>query len=345
MKKSIIFAGLLGAASVGAASLAQDRVLATGPTGSASKIKQIPAWKLKVPPLIDQIVVELKTGGDGLRAGSVITQQLVLQDGRSEFSENLKYWDFSPGSYGFSADTMRAGINANADSRFVIRLPRPMALKDIREYNLKLSFDGVPRSWPESYDNWNIDQIRIFTSGTCEYGQGRRERVADVGRSSQTRGQAWRTLGAQQTKLIVPMNVTGQPGSERISKLDAEFWTGSDGIRSGAVLTATVRMADGTTYPKVNLNNGDAWDGGSVKKAAIALPTPTLASSISQIEIDFDGAGRSLGENYDNWDVSAVNISSLEACQAHVLFENRGTPWWRTSPENSEKTLNFRRYP
>jgi hypothetical protein len=339
MKPWLIHALLTGCALIGVTALAQSPDLRTGVLPSVGTMKTVPAFKLKPPPLVSMLVVEVKTGGDDFRPGSSITQQLVLADGRSEPTGNLRYYEIFDGSYGYSAYRQTLGISANETKRYFVPLPRSMTLAEVLAYRMKLTFDGAPRNAADSYDNWNIDEIRVFTVGICPGYPG--TELAHVG-WAQSQERTWQRMSGSNRTARVPMRVTGEAGYERITKLEAHFITGPDDLRGNAVATATVRLIDGTTYSPVNLNSGEAWGSGSRKTLDINLPVPTLVSSIDYVEIGFDGQGRDFGESYDNWDIQRIDISSMEACKAKPLFFQKGTPWWRTSAEDNEKTLYFR---
>jgi hypothetical protein len=340
MKKRLLYAGLATCVFFAVSAVAQDGTSRATVRPSVGTIKGISGSKLKLPPPISKIVVEVKTGGDDFRPGSSIAQQLVRPDGRSEPSGNLRYWEISEGSYGYSSARQSLGIGAGETKKYFIDLPRPMTLPELRAYSLKLTFDGAPRNTVDSYDNWNIDHILVYTQGVCPGIEG--IDIAQVGRprSQQTN---WRRMSGENRKEIIPMRITGDAGNERVTKLEAEIETGGDDLRGGAVATAIVRLVDGTEYPAVSLNRGEGWGGGSIKKVDINLPSPTLLSAIDFIEIGFDGAGRNFGEGYDNWDIQKIIISSMEACRTHHLFLQKGTPWWRASANDNQKTLYFAR--
>jgi hypothetical protein len=340
MKMRLIYAGLTGCALFTVSALAQDAAPRPKIVPSVGAMKDVSGFKLKLPPPISKIVVEVKTGGDDFRPGSSIAQQLIRPDGRSEPSGNLRYWEISDGSYGYSLSRQSLGIGAGETKKYFIDLPRAMTLQEVRAYSLKLTFDGAPRNTVDSYDNWNIDQILVYTQGICPGLEGIELSSVGYNRSQQ---RTWRRMSGENRKQRIPMRITGDAGNERITKLEAEFVTGPDDLRGGAIASAIVRLIDGTEYPPVSLNRGEGWGGGSSKRVDINLPGPTLLSSIDYIEIGFDGAGRSFGEGYDNWDIQSVAISSLEACKTNHLFLQKGTPWWRASAENNEKTLYFAR--
>jgi hypothetical protein len=339
MKARSVYLGLTGCMLIAVSALAQDSGLRTLPGGALTTSALRPDYRQLIPRRSFRVVVEIKTGADDFRPGSAINQQLVLSDGRGEPPGNLRYWEIRDDIVGYSLSAQAEGIGRDEARIYFIGLSREMTASEIQAFSLKLTFDGAPRNATDSYDNWNIDKMRVYAQGICEGGAG--TELARVGYNlSQQR--IWQRMSGQNRSARIPMRLTGEAGNEQITKLEARISTGTDDLRGGAIATATVRLVDGTIYPPVNLNNGAGWGGGTNVDVDIALPRPTLASSIDYVEIGFDGAGRNFGESYDNWDIRKVNINSLEACKAKLLFTRTGTPYWRFSEEKNQLMLYFR---
>jgi hypothetical protein len=91
----------------------------------------------------NQFVVNIQTGGDDLRGGSQAFIRFHFQDGSytDEFPLNGGA-NWGNGSWQTAACQV-GGHNPDALSGITIR------------------HDGEPRSWPDGYDNWNLDKITI----------------------------------------------------------------------------------------------------------------------------------------------------------------------------------------
>jgi hypothetical protein len=339
MKARSIYLGLIGCTLLAVSAMAQGIGTRTLPASVATMTDRQPLPKQLMPMRSGMIIVEVKTGDDDFRPGSSITQQLLIPGGRSEPMANLRHYEIHDTWNGFAAEYNTWGIGAGEMREYYFYLSRRMPLYEVQAYKLKLRFDGAPRRMTDTYDNWSIDRLRVYTSGICSGATG--TTLAQVSAST-SNPEVWERMSGQNQLVSVPVSVTGEARNEVITKLEAEFWTGSDDLRGGAVATATVRLADGTAYPPVSLNRGAGWGGGSRNRVDINLPSPTLVSSIQSVEIGFDGAGRSFGEGYDNWNIKRVTIMSLEACKSDILFVSGSFPWWRATAENNEILLTLR---
>lgn len=101
--------------------------------------------------MVSSIKLRITTGGDDLRGGSQAYG--AFQSGSAIVAE-----DSLNGGAGFPGGSVRtATINISPARR----------LDSLTHF--RLVWDGAPRNWPDTYDNWDVNQIRFFhePAGRC----------------------------------------------------------------------------------------------------------------------------------------------------------------------------------
>jgi hypothetical protein len=102
-----------------------------------------------------RLVVEIVTGGDDLR-------------GRSEAYFTLHY------SGGTSSNEFQlnrgAGWGNNSTNTASVDLDGRISAQGIMGITIRV--DGAPRSWPDGYDNWNLDRLKVSLDGVTLWNVG-----------------------------------------------------------------------------------------------------------------------------------------------------------------------------
>jgi hypothetical protein len=300
--KNLLLGLLLAASTIPVAS-----VLTLRQSSSAS------AQSLPPSTAISGLEVSITTGGDDLREGSVAYGVVELRGGRTE-KVNLnggKSW------------------GNNSINKVFVPLPGGAKLGDLISFTLE--HDGAPRRWPDGYDNWNVDRLNVVTSKTCSAGV----QLANYPGKPFVRFTGGKTF--QDITLNQPSSARNTP----ISKLEVIITTGGDDLRGGAVAYGVIKLQNGKTLSKVNLNQGKGWGNNSTNTVSIPLPSGTKVGELASLRIEHDGAPRNPFEGYDNWNVDRVRVVTPETCSAGVQLINRtGQPLVRFTGGDT-----FRKYP
>lgn len=103
-----------------------------------------------------------------------------------------------------------------------------------------------------------------------------------------------------------------------------ELTTGGDDMRAGSIGYCTVKLTDGTVLAEKRFD-------GPLKNNSFTNKTFTLEKSLSanqikSISIRFDGAGRSFGQTYDNWDLQTVKIGLMAKGGVIYLYRSPNDP-------------------
>lgn len=268
-----------------------------------------------VPPSteISTLQVTITTGGDDLRGGSVAYGVVELSGGRRE-KVNLNGG---------------TGWGNNSTNRVSLPLPRGTKLSDLVSFTLE--HDGAPRRWPDGYDNWNVDKLLVATPRTCFAGT----QLANKSGGPFVRFTGGKTF--QDIALTSPSAARNAP----VSRLQVTINTGGDDLRGGAVAYGEIKLQNGTTLSKVNLNSGRGWGNNSTNTVSIPLPANTKIGDLASLRIEHDGAPRNFGEGYDNWNVDKVTVVTPETCSSGLqLINQTGRPLVRFTGGDT-----FKKYP
>ncbi|WP_427158817.1 hypothetical protein ACQFX9_23175 [Aliinostoc sp. HNIBRCY26] len=291
------------------------------PTTAVLTVQQNSAIAQRLPWIIAQspttevsaLDVTITTGGDDLREGSVAYGVVELQGGRTE-KVNLN-----------------RGRNwrNNSTNRVSLPLPRGTRLADLVSFTLE--HDGAPRRFPDGYDNWNVDTLKVATPRTCSAGV----------QLANTSGRPLVRLTGVNTFHDITLNAPSSARNTPISSLQVAITTGGDDLRGGSVAYGVIKLQNGTTLSKVNLNQGRNWPNNSTNTVTIPLPSGTKIGDLAGLRIEHSGAPRNPFDGYDNWNIDRVRIATPESCSAAVQLVNRtGRPLVRFTGGDT-----FRKYP
>jgi hypothetical protein len=129
--------------------------------------------------------------------------------------------------------------------------------------------------------------------------------------------------------VIAPVMTAAQPAKAQITPtVQVTIDTGADDLRAGAVAYGQIRLRDGRTLPKVNLNGGTSW--GNNSQRTIAMPAGVALDQLESLTIEHDGAPRNVFESYDNWNVNRIQVATPRICQPELQLANAsGSPFFR----------------
>lgn len=261
--------------------------------------------------------LNITTGGDDLREGSVAYAQIRLQDGRTLPKINLNHgrkW----GNY----------------SKKSVILPLPKGTSVDSLSSLTLIHDGAPRRFPDGYDNWNINAVSVFTPKVCT----RAVTLASVAKHP------WSRFTGSKTFASLPLRINSALSRSTPAALYLNLKTGTDDLRTGSVAFAEIRLRNGRTLPKVNLNRGRNWANKSRHVRALPLPRGTQLGQLASLTIFHDGAPRRFPDGYDNWNVDNISVSTPKTCSGGVsLASIRKRPWVRFTGGKTFATIPLRR--
>ena len=264
--------------------------------------------------VVPNLQLNITTGGDDLREGSVAYAEIRLADGRTLPKANLN----SGSSWG----------NGSGNS-VSVSLPEGIKLQDLNNAMLTISQDGAPRRALDGYDNWNLEAIGVTTPRICSGG------IAISSSSARVR-----FTGAK-TFVNVPFRVPAAVREATPDSLGLTIATGGDDLREGSVAYAEIRLRDGSTLPKVNLNSGSAWGNGSSNSVSLPLAGKRLGD-LASLTLSHDGASRRFPDGYDNWNVDAVGVKTSEVCSSTSLASVSGRPWMRFTGGKTSKSIKLR---
>ncbi len=277
---------------------------------------------LKYPDnVVPDITLTFRIGSDGLTPTSIIGAQLVMPDGRALPPEQL----------------VTRG-NFRSASTFVVPLllPPRTTLGQLSEMSLRLSVDGAARTQGDPYDTLIINSLSISTA-VCS---------RDVN-LAYLPGRPWKRMTGSERTADIALDVPADMSTKSISALSILVATGGDDLRGGAQATVTVKLNDGAQYPPIPLNRGANWANGSRNTVNLPLPRSTKLSDISGLEVNFDGAGLSFGQDHDNWNIDSVSVFVPRSCDTIPLADLKGSPvaspsyWWRATGQDGTKQIRL----
>jgi hypothetical protein len=270
----------------------------TIPVTSILGLWQSTAIAQSLPPStsISGLEVTITTGGDDLRGGSVAYGIVELRGGRRE-KVNLN------GGRGWGN---------NSTNKVSIPLPGGTKLGDLISFTLE--HDGAPRRFPDSYDNWNVDKLKVVTAKTCSAG-------VQLANSS---GRPFVRFTGGKTFQDITLNSPSSARNTPVSRLQVTITTGGDDLRGGSVVYGEIKLQNGTTLSKVNLNQGRGWGNNSTNTVSIPLQSGTKIGDLASLRIEHDGAPRDVFQGYDNWNVDRAIVVTPETCSAGIQLYT----WW-----------------
>ncbi|MBU6345914.1 MAG: hypothetical protein KGR70_11530 [Cyanobacteria bacterium REEB494] len=266
---------------------------------------------------VPTLQLNITTGGDDLREGSVAYAEIRLRDGRTLPKTNLNGG---------------RGLGGNSRNSFSVSLPSGIQLGDLDGSLLTISHDGAPRRFPDGYDNWNVDAMSVTTARVCSGGLS----VASA------TGSPWVRFTGGKTFEAVPFRAPDTSREASPSSLGLKIVTGGDDLREGSVAYAEIRLRDGRTLPRVNLTGGRGLTGNSVRNFSVSLPAGTRLGDLATLTLSHDGAPRRPFDGYDNWNVDSLNVTTPEVCSSVSLANLSGRPWVRFTGSKTFETVTLR---
>lgn len=102
--------------------------------------------------LVSSIKVRIRTGGDDLRGGSQAYGSFQL-----------------PGGISLARVSLNGGAGFGGGSTAIASIPISPARRLGSLTGFTLEWDGAPRNFFDTYDNWNVDELRFFLepAGRC----------------------------------------------------------------------------------------------------------------------------------------------------------------------------------
>jgi hypothetical protein len=255
--------------------------------------------------IVSELKMDILTGGDNLRDGSVAYAEIRLPSGTVLPKVNLN-----------------GGAVWNDNSLHSSSLPLPAGtrLGSLDGATVTISHDGAPRRFPDGYDNWNVDRVNVTTPTICSNNVPIAKGI----------GRPWVRFDGGKTFKKLNFSV---PSSVRNATPDAvvlDIVTGGDNLRDGSVAYGEIRLRNGRVLPKVNLNGGAVWNDNSTNSIALPLPAGTKLGSLDNITISHDGATRRFPDGYDNWNVDRAIVHTPKVCNNGIsLAAEAGSPWMR----------------
>jgi hypothetical protein len=255
--------------------------------------------------IVSELKMDILTGGDDLRGGSVAYAEIRLPNGTVLPKVNLN-------------DGAAWGGNSNNSP--TLPLPAGTRLGSLEGATVTISHDGAPRNVFDGYDNWNVDRVNVTTPTICS-------NSTTIARGL---GRPWVRFDGGRTFKKLDFNVPAFARNLTSPTLAMDMVTGGDDLRDGSVAYGEIRLRSGRVLPKVNLNGGASWGGNSSNSVSLPLPAGTKLSSLASITLSHDGAPRRFPDGYDNWNLERVFVNTPKVCNNGVsLASVSGGPWVR----------------
>ena len=257
--------------------------------------------------------VTIKTGGDDLRGGGN-TAHLTINytDGTTSPEYNLG------GGFANGTSVVKS-ITINRDIDNVNQIK-----------NIVLRHNGSPRAgFPaDSYDNWNLDGIKVITviAGA----------TADI--INESSAPLVRFTGERRTHTFVP-KVGGGDGLTT-SALKVFLTTGSDDLRGGNNAYMTIKYANGTSSKEYTLGGGFGQNS-MITKTITLDRTVGAVDLIQSITIRHDGSprGGQPFDTYDNWDLQGIRVALVfGGAERNIINPTPATPLVRFTGALRTKT-------
>lgn len=100
-------------------------------------------------------------------------------------------------------------------------------------------------------------------------------------------------------------------GGDHVRALRLQFTSGSDGVDARSVVQAQVVLRSGDRLPLTRVNDPQhGWQHDQTHVAVVTLPAGTTLHDLKALELHYDGAPRSITDNYDVWDVRQLRIQA-----------------------------------
>jgi hypothetical protein len=111
------------------------------------------------------------------------------------------------------------------------------------------------------------------------------------------------------------------------STINLKITTGSDDLRRNAKVFFQLNFTDGTSSNEFVVHRdggplGTGFSHDTRKDINIALPNPVNLSNIRSITMRHDGSPRDVFDSYDNWDLSALQVSLVSRTGISVTNHN-----------------------
>ena len=235
--------------------------------------------------VVSALRFEFKTGKDDLRGG----------DNNLDVEVHFKNNTFQP------APNVNKGANwpNGSVNRVDIALNEPVRADQISEIHL---VHNAQASFPNSQDNWEMTQMRVFAAG-----QGKTENIANYGFNDFT---------GDSPELTVPISCAPAPGM--VNALYFDIVTGSDDLKGdsfdalapgpdGNNLDVVIDFSSGTTQHAPNVNGGANWANNSEHRFFVYLSQPMEFTEIKSITL------QTVLQRFgtDKWDMNSVQVTAV----------------------------------
>lgn len=227
-------------------------------------------------PLLTRLTVNIRTGGDDLKAGRNAVFELQLAAGAP----------IGPFGLNGGAEWSNHSINS-----VELNLPRPVRFSEIVGVTIRADTGG---GWTDS-DNWNIDDVQVFA-------------VTRLRTLLQLSGSPLaRFTGEQQVRVFFAL--ADLPPQRRVERIALTIKTGNDDLRqlSHAQAQFAIRGRPPVVVP---LNRGANWQKGSTHTVIIELPNGTRCGEISSLTVSYDASSGRVPETTDNWDIAGIAVEA-----------------------------------
>jgi hypothetical protein len=253
--------------------------------------------------LINELLFEIRTGGDDLRGGNDnVNVTLYFKTKPSQTINNIN---------------RSARWIGNYTETVPVKLTTPMPLSEFKSIAISTNFGGGIGG-----DNWNMDWLKVYTRSDQEL-------VFKAGTP------LYRFTGsAKNYTAPVTYNATADG---KVRELIAEVQTGGDDLRGGNDnFSLIIVYRDGTKQTVNNVNRSAGLGGGSFNYYTIALSKPVLYSDIKNIYVQTSFGG---GIGGDNWNLDYLRICARGGGVLKELYANSGSPLKRFT--GSDQTLSI----
>ena len=138
--------------------------------------------------------------------------------------------------------------------------------------------------------------------------------------------------------LSLPGEARAEDGDRQIVKLRIEIYTGGDDLRTASNAIATLKytsVSGNQMTASINMNNGVAWPGWSLRTVNFTLPTGVLLSRAYAFRIQFYSGQPDIFSTGDNWNMNGITVTGILGDESEVvLVQQRGSPLHRLQSDN-----------